>query len=84
MGLIMKLTCFGLACNHAALITKDFNNDRDALEPRPVSAKGDDDDGLADMLAGLGVSDTTRKCQVCQTVYVDSSLLSVPRLMFTA
>jgi len=54
------------ACNHPSLITQDYKKDREAVEPK--AAKNDDDDDadeLADVLAGLGLSQT-RHCQICQ------------------
>ena len=46
--------------------------DQDAIEPKAASkgADADDDaDGLAAMFGSLGVTNTTRRCQVCQTQY---------------
>ena len=54
-------------------MTKAVKADKDAIEPKATSSKGDhsDDeaDELADMLGGLGVS-SGKKCEVCQSVYV--------------
>lgn len=55
-------------------MSKDFSTDRDALNPKAPSSKGDDDDeGLADMFGQMGVAETRKKCQVCQTEYVSFS-----------
>ncbi|KII91481.1 hypothetical protein PLICRDRAFT_51622 [Plicaturopsis crispa FD-325 SS-3] len=52
------------ACNHPALVSKDYRADTDALESKTTK---DDDEGdeLAAMFGALGVSGG-RKCAVCQ------------------
>jgi SNF2 family DNA or RNA helicase len=60
-----------LACNHPVLVTKDYKKDSDAIEPKDAKNIDDVDEDLANMFGALGV---TRKCQVCQTEYVSSSV----------
>ncbi|KZS88385.1 hypothetical protein SISNIDRAFT_418266 [Sistotremastrum niveocremeum HHB9708] len=55
------------ACNHAALITKDFADDADALENKPDNDSDDDDGGLAAAMGGLTVGGGA-KCQLCQAI----------------
>ena len=50
------------ACNHPALISKDYKGDREAVEPKSATQNEEGDD-LADMLAGMGLG---RTCTVCQ------------------
>lgn len=51
-------------------MNKDYKADSEAIEPKAASKNSDDEaDDLADMLGQLGVS-ASRRCQVCQTVYV--------------
>lgn len=60
-----------LACNHPILVSKDYKQDAEALEPKAAKkdiASGDvDADDLAMALGQLSV--TARKCQVCTTEY---------------
>lgn len=61
------------ACNHPSLVSEDYKKDRDAVEPKGGNSQGDDDaDELADMLGGLGLSQTKR-CQFCQTELTSSN-----------
>jgi SNF2 family DNA or RNA helicase len=60
------LTKFLAACNHPALIQKDYRKDAEALDTLPTK---NDDDQLADLLAGLAVTNE-QKCSICQTEYV--------------
>ena len=58
-----------IACNHPALISKDYSKDQEAVEPKSASQQSnedDDDEGddLAGLLAGLAIS--RKPCQVCQ------------------
>ena len=61
------------ACNHPSLVSKNFTEDRDAVDPKAAKAGEDVDeaDELADLFGGMGMS-SARKCQVCQAVYVFS------------
>ncbi|KAH9847016.1 SNF2 family N-terminal domain-containing protein [Lenzites betulinus] len=53
-------------CNHPGLISEDYKKDEQAVEPRSASQnENDDDDDLADMLAGLAIN--RKPCQVCQS-----------------
>jgi len=57
-----------LACNHPALVAKDFMSDPDALENNMSSKDNSDDEGLANALTALTVSGAS-KCAVCQIEY---------------
>jgi SNF2 family DNA or RNA helicase len=61
------------ACNHPMLISKDYQDDSEALESTPVKngEDEDDEDGLAAMFGRLNVK--TRVCQVCQAKCVNPS-----------
>ncbi|KZT22942.1 hypothetical protein NEOLEDRAFT_1157534 [Neolentinus lepideus HHB14362 ss-1] len=61
------------ACDHPALINKDYRADAEAIEPKAVKNGGDndDDDELANAFGALGVSNKP-KCQMCRTE-LDSS-----------
>ena len=55
------------ACNHPALISKDYVADKEAVDPVEAKNKDlDDADDLADAFGQMGVS-AARKCQMCQT-----------------
>lgn len=55
------------ACNHPSLISKDYLEDKEAVDPKAAKGKDlDDADDLADVFGQMGVS-TARKCQMCQT-----------------
>ncbi|KIY68112.1 hypothetical protein CYLTODRAFT_351900 [Cylindrobasidium torrendii FP15055 ss-10] len=67
MGVLLLLLRLRQACNHCALVTKDFKDDLSAVEPRPAAkneSQETDADDLANALENLAV---TRKCRVCQT-----------------
>jgi len=60
-----------IACNHPILVSKDFQEDADALELKPADKRkpaddDSDDDGLADLFQKMGVK-TVKLCNVCQT-----------------
>jgi hypothetical protein len=59
------------ACNHPSLVNKDYKMDQDAIDPKAKGNDADDDDAddLATMFGSLGVT-STKRCQVCQTLYV--------------
>ncbi|TBU59783.1 SNF2 family N-terminal domain-containing protein [Dichomitus squalens] len=57
------------ACNHPALISKDYKGDSEAVSPQTASQNtnsqdDDETDELTGMLAGLGLG--KKPCQVCQ------------------
>ncbi len=56
------------ACNHPALISKDYKNDQEAVEPKSASQNDneeeEDGDDLAGLLAGLAIA--RKPCQICQ------------------
>jgi SNF2 family DNA or RNA helicase len=69
-----------VACNHPALVTKDFGKDKDAIESTPAKEKDtneDDDlaDDLAARMANLGLVKEGPTCTVCGTRH-GSSLFS--------
>lgn len=69
----VDLTCMrGPACNHPLLVTKDYNADRDAVAPKPISKdNADEDDELADALAAqMGALSVRKECQLCCVEYV--------------
>lgn len=53
------------ACDHPALIVKDYRKDADALEPARADEDGADE--LVGMFSGLNVNNTV-KCSICQTL----------------
>ncbi|KAF9511453.1 hypothetical protein BS47DRAFT_1373028 [Hydnum rufescens UP504] len=60
------------ACDHPALVSKDFTKDADAIESKVPQSQEDDDDKNVDELAGLmgsmGLSrELDKKCDICQT-----------------
>ncbi|KAI0058318.1 hypothetical protein BV25DRAFT_1830155 [Artomyces pyxidatus] len=65
------------ACNHPSLVSKNYNADRDAVEPRAATKDDEDDDadGLASMLGGMGLSGG-KKCQLCQAELMASNIAS--------
>ena len=57
-----------IACNHPLLVSKDYKQDLDAIEPKAVQKGGDDKDvDPDDLVAAFGKMGVTRKCQVCMT-----------------
>lgn len=63
-----RLNCL-TACNHPSLVSKDYRQDKEAVDPK--AAKDDDDvgdnaDDLADLMGGLGLANAKR-CTLCQT-----------------
>ena len=59
------LTPCGLACNHPALISKDYRNDQEAVDPKSASQDDEDEgDDLAALLGGLTIA--RKPCQICQ------------------
>ncbi|KAI0039548.1 hypothetical protein FA95DRAFT_1684246 [Auriscalpium vulgare] len=64
------------ACNHPSLVSKDYNTDRDAVEPT-AAAKDEDDDAesLTAMFGTLGVS-AGKKCQLCQSELTAANIAS--------
>lgn len=70
-----------LACDHPALLSKDFTKDLDALDSKPQAPPGDDDedekkevDELAGLLGGLGIA-KSNQCTICMSEYVNMILL---------
>ena len=54
-----------LACNHPALISKDYRNDQEAVDPKSASQDDEDEgDDLAALLGGLTIA--RKPCQICQ------------------
>ncbi|KAH8101775.1 SNF2 family N-terminal domain-containing protein [Cristinia sonorae] len=58
------------ACNHPSLVVHDYKKDKEAVDPK-AATKGSsddlaDDDDLADMFGGLGLSGAVKHCQLCQ------------------
>ena len=56
------------ACNHPSLISKDFTDDKEAVEPSESKDDDEEADKLADLLGAMEVSND-RKCQMCQNTY---------------
>ncbi|KAF8314018.1 hypothetical protein DL93DRAFT_1101779 [Clavulina sp. PMI_390] len=61
------------ACDHPALLSKDFVKDLDALDAKPASTQGDDDDDdkkevddLAGLMDNLGIGNAV-KCSICMS-----------------
>lgn len=60
------------ACNHPGLVSKDYKQDKEAVEPKSASQDDDaDDDELAGLLAGLDIS--KKPCQMCQKPLTSSN-----------
>jgi len=61
------------ACNHPSLVSEDYKKDKEAVDPKAASSQGDEDaNELADLLGGLGLSQTKR-CQFCQSELTSSN-----------
>ena len=65
------LTTHYAACNHPSLVSKDYREDKEAVQPK--AAKHDDDvdddaDDLADLMGGLGLAGAGKRCQMCQNL----------------
>lgn len=71
--LLLTGLCFP-ACNHPSLVSQDYRKDKEAVESKAAKNDQDIDDGaddLADLIGGLGLTAATKRCQMCQCVYVD-------------
>lgn len=70
----IRLTRYTPACNHPLLISKDYKQDMDAVEPSSAKKGTDgaeaDGDDLAAAFDQLGV---TKRCQVCTIEYARST-----------
>jgi SNF2 family DNA or RNA helicase len=65
------------ACNHPILVSADYKKDSDALEPKAVKGKDDQDpDADDDLVAAFGQLAVIKKCQMCTSEYVFSVLPS--------
>lgn len=62
------------ACDHPALINKDYRADEEAIEPREAKNDDEDDDDLAKAFGAMNVTNRP-KCQMCRTD-LDSSNMS--------
>ncbi|CAA7266240.1 unnamed protein product [Cyclocybe aegerita] len=73
IGVLTLLLRLRQACNHPILVTKDYKNDSDALEPKAVE-KGKDDHDLDadDLIAAFGQMGVVKKCAMC-TIELHSS-----------
>ena len=63
----------GTACNHPSLISQDYRKDKEAVDPKAVKDDkdlDDDADELADLMGGLGLSASAKRCQMCQREFV--------------
>ncbi|KAF7799491.1 hypothetical protein EIP86_010726 [Pleurotus ostreatoroseus] len=63
------------ACNHPSLVSKDYRQDKEAVDPK--AAKDDDDvgdngDDLAELMGGLGLG-AIKRCNMCQTPITSSN-----------
>ncbi|KDR77106.1 hypothetical protein GALMADRAFT_66302 [Galerina marginata CBS 339.88] len=67
ISVLLLLLRLRQACNHPILVSKDYKNDSDALEPKAVEKGKDDKDPDADddLIAAFGQLGVTRKCQMC-------------------
>ncbi|KAG7442867.1 uncharacterized protein BT62DRAFT_935597 [Guyanagaster necrorhizus] len=68
MSVLLLLLRLRQACNHPALVSKDFKNDADAIDPKQAknteSQSQDSADG-DDLVAAFGQLNVVRKCRVC-------------------
>ncbi|KAI0692705.1 SNF2 family N-terminal domain-containing protein [Cytidiella melzeri] len=65
------------ACNHPSLIAQDYRKDKEAVDPK--AAKDDKDleedaDSLADLMGGLGLTASSKRCQMCQKPLTPSNM----------
>ncbi|KAF8635554.1 hypothetical protein AX15_000207 [Amanita polypyramis BW_CC] len=68
MSVLLLLLRLRQSCDHPALVTKDFNKDIDAIDPKSVKKGLSDKDGDADdLVAAFDQLGVTKKCQVCMT-----------------
>jgi SNF2 family DNA or RNA helicase len=57
-----------IACNHPELVTKDFKQDSEAVNPKAVKKGTSDQDGDGDdLVAAFDQLDVNRKCKFCTT-----------------
>lgn len=70
-SILLLLLRLRQACDHPALISKDFTKDVDAIESKPPPSQGDDEedkqdvDELANIMGSMALA--ARTCNICQT-----------------
>ncbi|KAH9474606.1 putative ATP-dependent helicase [Psilocybe cubensis] len=67
ISVLLLLLRLRQACNHPMLVSKDYKNDSQALEPKPAEKGKDvaDPDADDDLIAAFGQLGVTKKCQMC-------------------
>jgi hypothetical protein len=69
------------ACNHPMLISKDYQDDSEALEPTAAKTNDDDEDDADDLAGVFGrLNVKTMTCQVCLAEYVSNKPICFPLL----
>lgn len=67
MGVLLLLLRLRQACNHPALVLKDYKSDMDALDPQTKKSQDSNEEETDDLAAILGQLEVARKCQMCTT-----------------
>ncbi|KAK2460825.1 hypothetical protein APHAL10511_007295 [Amanita phalloides] len=66
ISVLLLLLRLRQTCDHPMLVTKDYKNDYEAIDPRAVQKGTTDKDGDADdLVAAFDQLGVTRKCQFC-------------------
>ena len=67
ISVLLLLLRLRQACNHPILVSEDYKQDSEALEPKAVAKGKDDKDADADddLIAAFGQLGVSRKCQMC-------------------
>ncbi|KAI0342449.1 hypothetical protein BDW22DRAFT_1330967 [Trametopsis cervina] len=80
-SMLMLLLRMRQACNHPSLVAQDYRKDTEAVEPK--AAKDDKDlddaaDDLADLMGGMGLGASKKRCQMCQKALTPSDIGKTP------
>ncbi|PPQ99319.1 hypothetical protein CVT24_009187 [Panaeolus cyanescens] len=78
MSMLLLLLRMRQACNHPILVSKDYKQDTDAVEPRAVKGKDDLEPDADDLIAAFGQLGVTKKCQLCMTVLNSDNTAEAP------
>ena len=74
---VWHLVIVAAACNHPSLVSKDYHEDKEAVQPK--AAKNDDDvnddgDDLAQLMGDLGIAGAIKRCKMCQSLYISATM----------
>lgn len=67
ISVLLLLLRLRQACNHPILVSEDYKQDSEALEPKSVAKGANDKDADADddLIAAFGQLGVNKKCQMC-------------------